>query len=114
MTARVGVLGVLSLLVVQRTREIGVRTALGAEPGDIVSLISREAVGAIVTGLVVGLAAASALAQSLSSFLFGVTTKDPATFLVIPLFLFLAAAGACVVPAYLAARVNPLVALRSS
>jgi predicted permease len=111
--AVVGLFGVLSLLAAQRTWEIGVRTALGATSRDIVRLISREAVGAIVTGLAVGLAAASALAQSLSSFLFGVTTHDPATFVAIPLFLLVAAAGACVVPAYRAARVNPIIALRS-
>ena len=112
--AIVGLFGVLSLIAAQRTREIGVRTALGATPCDIVGFISREAVTLAVTGLVAGLAVAVALAQSLSSFLFGVTTHDPATFIAITLLLLLAVAAASAVPAYRAARVNPIIALRSS
>jgi predicted lysophospholipase L1 biosynthesis ABC-type transport system permease subunit len=112
--AVVGLFGVLSLMAAQRTREIGVRTALGAKPSDIVRLISREAVVVTVSGLVVGLASASALAQFLSGLLFGVTTNDPATFVAIPLLLLFAAAAACVLPAYRAACVNPVAALRSS
>jgi predicted permease len=112
--AVVGLFGVLSLTAAQRTREIGVRTALGATPRDIVSLISREAVTVTLGGLAAGLVSASVLAEFVSSFLFGVTTRDVVTFVTIPLVLLLAAAAACAVPAYRATRVNPIVALRSS
>jgi putative ABC transport system permease protein len=112
--ALVGLFGVLSLMAARRTREIGIRTALGARRRDIVRLISGEAAILAVSGIGVGLAAAFAVVQWLSSFLFGVTTRDPVTFVAIPVFLLLASAVASAIPACRAARMNPTVALRSS
>ena len=110
--ACVGLFGVLSYSVAQRTREIGVRTALGARTGDIVSLVVRSGLTIVFTGLAGGLAAAALLVQSLSKILYGIRPFDPVTFAIVPLFLLLAAAVACVAPARRAARIDPLRALR--
>ena len=110
--ACVGIFGLLSYSVAQRTREIGVRTALGARTGDIVSLVVRSGLTIVFTGLAGGLAAAALLVQSLSKILYGIRPFDPVTFAIVPLFLVLAAAVACAAPARRAARIDPLRALR--
>jgi putative ABC transport system permease protein len=110
--AAVGLFGVLSYSVAQRSREIGVRTALGAQTADIVALVLRSAMTITAAGLACGLAAAALLVQSLSKILYGVGPFDPATFIVVPLVLALAAALACVGPARRAASIDPIRALR--
>jgi putative ABC transport system permease protein len=112
--AGVGLFGVLSYSVAQRTREIGVRTALGAQAGDIVRLVFRQGLAIAAAGVVVGLAMSVAAARSLSSFLFGVTTLDAVSFLAVPLILAVVTVVACLVPARRAARVDPLQALRAN
>ena len=111
--AGVGLFGVLSYSVAQRAREIGVRTALGARPRDIVRLVVRQALLITAGGLVVGLAAASALVRYLSTFLFGVSTHDPASFVAVPIVLAVVAIAASVAPARRAARVDPQRVLRA-
>jgi putative ABC transport system permease protein len=110
--AAIGLYGVISYSVVQRTREIGIRTALGANPGNIRALVLRSAMTLTVLGLLVGVAGALVLAQFLSSMLFNVGQYDPATLAAVAAVLTLVAALACLVPARRAMRVNPIVALR--
>lgn len=110
--AAVGLFGVLSYTVAQRSREIGVRTALGARTADILALVLRSGMAITAAGLAVGLAAAAVLVKSLSSILYGVSPLDPITFLVVPIVLALASALACVAPARRAARIDPVRALR--
>jgi putative ABC transport system permease protein len=104
---------VLSYAVALRTREIGVRTALGAARGDIAWLILSQGAGIVGTGVVVGLATSLVVAGSLSKLLYGVSSHDAATFVGAPLIVVLIAAVACAVPARRAARIDPLTALRS-
>jgi putative ABC transport system permease protein len=111
--AVVGLFGVLSYSVAQRSREIGVRTALGARTANIVGLVLRSALLVTTAGLTVGLAAAALLVESLSKILYGIRPLDPVTFTLVPLALAVAAALACVAPARRAARIDPLRALRS-
>ncbi|MGH9160066.1 MAG: FtsX-like permease family protein, partial [Vicinamibacteraceae bacterium] len=111
--ATVGLFGVMSYLATQRTREIGIRTALGAQPHDIMRLVTREALAVYIGGLVIGLAAAFFLVQFLAPLLYGVSIHDATSFVVVPLILSVVVAVACAVPARRATRVSPLVALRS-
>jgi predicted permease len=110
--ATVGLFGVLSYSVGQRSREIGVRTALGAQTADIVGLVLRSGAAITATGLFVGLGVAALLVRLLSHALYGVDPFDPITFIVVPLVLALAAGLACVVPARRAARIDPIRMLR--
>jgi putative ABC transport system permease protein len=110
--AAIGIYGVLSYSVNQRTREIGVRMALGAERSDVLRLIVREGMKVALIGVAIGLVAALALGRFLSSLVFGVTVRDPATFAVVAVVLSAVAFAACVIPARRAARVDPIVALR--
>lgn len=110
--AVIGLYGVISFLVAQRTQEIGVRMALGAGRGDILRLVMGKSLRLIVWGTMVGLIAALAVLRVLSSLLFGVGSHDPATFVVVTLLLVAVALVATLVPARLASRVDPIVALR--
>jgi len=109
----VGVYGVVAYTVARRTREIGVRMALGASARDVLAMVLRE--GGTLTGVGVALGVAGALASSrvLAGFLYGVTPTDAAVFVSVPAVLAIVALGACVVPALRAARVDPVTALRS-
>jgi ABC-type antimicrobial peptide transport system permease subunit len=107
-----GLYGTLSYSVSQRTREIGVRSALGATRGDIVRLVFRQGLLVVVIGLGLGLTAAALGSRVMSSLLFGVTPRDPVAFLLAPLLLFLAASIACLVPAWRGASIQPTEALR--
>lgn len=111
--AMVGLFGVLSYTVAQRSREIGVRTALGAQTADIVRLVLRSGMAITAAGLAVGLAAAALLVQTLSKILYGVGPFDPVTFTAVPLVLAFTAALACLAPARRAARIDPIRALRA-
>jgi putative ABC transport system permease protein len=111
--AAVGLFSVLSYLVAQRSREFGLRTALGARPVDIVRLVVRQGLWATISGAAAGLVAAVALTRSLSALLYGVTPYDELTFVAVPLGLVLVAAAACAAPARRAARLDPLRALKS-
>lgn len=111
--AAVGIFGLLSFAVARRTREIGVRIALGASPRTLVRTIVREALVLVVIGLGVGLAGALALARILESELFGVSRIDPVTFTGVILTLGATALLASLVPAWRASTVDPLVALRA-
>jgi putative ABC transport system permease protein len=108
----VGIYGVISYSVSQRTREIGIRMALGAERGDTIRLVLGEGMLVILIGLAIGLAGSLALTRFLSSLLFGVTPTDPLTFAGVALLLAVIALAACYVPARRAMRVDPLLALR--
>jgi putative ABC transport system permease protein len=111
--AGIGLFGVLSYSVAQRTREIGVRAALGARPGDIVRLVVRQGLLVTIGGVAAGLAAAAFLVRFLATLLYGVTASDPLSFVIVPAAVLLVAASACYLPARRAARVDPLRALRS-
>jgi ABC-type antimicrobial peptide transport system permease subunit len=110
--ALVGIYGVMSFLVAQRDREMGVRLALGARPREVLGLVLREAAGLTGIGVVVGLVVAMALARGLASQLFGVRPADPATLAAAALLVVAAALGATAFPAARAARLDPGKTLR--
>jgi putative ABC transport system permease protein len=111
--ALVGVYGVVSYSVSQRTPEIGIRMALGAARGDVVTMVVGQSARVVALGSVIGVALALALGRGLSIFLFGVSPFDPTTLTLVPLSLALAALLASYVPARRASRVDPLRALRA-
>jgi len=111
--ATVGIYGVLSYSVGQRTQEIGIRMALGAQGRDVLTLVLRQGITLAGLGLAIGLAAAASLSRVLASLLFGVGPMDLATFGAVALVMLAAALLACYVPARRATRVDPLVALRT-
>lgn len=108
----IGIYGVISYAVSQRTREIGIRLALGAQKSELKWMFVRSALALTVTGIAIGLAAAAALTQSMKSLLYGISPLDPVTYLTVPLVLALAAALASYLPARRAAGINPVQALR--
>jgi putative ABC transport system permease protein len=110
--ASVGVYGLMAFAVSERTHEIGIRMALGAQPGQILALVLRRGVLLTFSGMALGLVAAHALARVLSGLIFGVSATDWLTFVGIPLLLAVVAFLACYVPARRAIRVDPMVALR--
>jgi putative ABC transport system permease protein len=110
--ACIGLYGVISYAVAQRTHEIGVRMALGARPHDVLRLVLRQGMSLTVVGLVLGIAIGSVATRVLSDMLYGVTTRDPLTFVGVPILLLLVAFLACYIPARRATRIDPLVALR--
>jgi putative ABC transport system permease protein len=111
--ASVGLFGVLAYLVSQRTRDIGIRLALGAARHDIVKLIVGQGMMLALGGAVLGITVALASARVMQSLLFSVSPRDPVTFAAVPLVLIAIALVACYLPARRAMRVDPLVALRS-
>jgi len=110
--AVVGLYGLISHMVLQRTREIGIRVALGAQRRDILRMVLRQGIVATLTGVTIGIVAALALTRLLSSLLFGVTPGDWVTFLSVAVLLLVVALVACSIPARRATRVDPIVALR--
>jgi len=108
----VGLYGVMSYSVAQRTNEIGIRMALGAQTSDVLSLIVRQGFKLVLLGLAIGLFGAFWLMRVIASLLFGVTAKDPLTFAAVAGLLAAVALLACYLPARRAARVDPMVALR--
>jgi putative ABC transport system permease protein len=110
--ATAGVFGVMAYSVSRRTREIGVRIALGARPADVLTMVLGQGMRTILIGLVIGLAASLALTRMIGSLLFGVTATDPVTFVAVVLLLIATAFAACYIPARRAAKVDPMVALR--
>jgi ABC-type antimicrobial peptide transport system permease subunit len=109
----IGLYGVISYLVNQRTQEIGIRMALGAQVRHIMQLILKHGVVLVSLGVVIGLVAAILLTRLMSHMLYGITATDPATFSAIALLLTFVALVACYLPARRAAQVDPVVALRS-
>jgi putative ABC transport system permease protein len=110
--AALGIYGVISYAVVQRTNEIGIRMALGAQGTDVLRLIGSAGIRLALLGTLVGTAGALALTRFLSTLLFGVSSLDPLTFAAMALALIAVTLLACYVPARRAAKVDPLIALR--
>jgi putative ABC transport system permease protein len=108
----VGIYGIVSYAVTQRTQEIGVRMALGAQARDILQLILKHGVVLVLTGVAIGVAGALALTRFLSTLLFGITPTDTLTFVVVSAIFFLIAMIASLIPARRATKVDPLIALR--
>ncbi len=108
----VGIYGVMAYSVNQRTREIGVRMALGARRGNVLGLVLRQGMGLVVIGVGIGLLGAFGLTRIIGSLLFNVGTRDPATFLAVAILLAAVAFIACLIPARRATKVDPMVALR--
>jgi putative ABC transport system permease protein len=111
--AAVGIYGVVAYAVTERTHEIGVRVALGAQRRDVMAMVVGQGMTMTLVGTAIGVAASAALARLMSSLLFGVSAVDPATFVAIPMLLIAVALAACYVPARRAMRVDPLQTLRS-
>jgi putative ABC transport system permease protein len=110
--AAIGVYGVMSLIVSERTREVGVRLALGAQPAELLRMIIGQASKLAVIGVAIGIVAAALVSPLLNSQLYGVRAADPVTFVMVPLALLTVAALAALVPARKAMRVDPVTALR--
>jgi len=109
----IGIYGVISYAVSQRTREIGIRLALGARKSELKWMFVRSALLLTMAGLAIGLGAAAALMQLMKSLLFGISPLDPFTYIAVPLILAIAAALASYLPARRAASVDPVEALRA-
>jgi len=110
--ASVGIYGLTAYSVAQRTREIGIRMALGASRNDVVRIVVRQGVRLATIGVVLGLIGAFGLTRLMTSMIYGVSSSDPATFSVVALLLMSVALAACYIPARRAMRVDPIVALR--
>ena len=110
--AAVGLYGVMSYLVSQRTRELGIRLAIGARPGSVLSLVLGSGMKLVAVGAALGLLGALAAGRLLAGVLFGVSATDPITYAAVPIVLAGVAALACTVPAVRASRINPITALR--
>jgi predicted permease len=110
--ASVGIYSVLAYVVAQRTHEIGIRMALGAQQRDVLRLVITQGMRSVLIGAAIGVAAALALSRLLAQFLYGVHDKDPLTFVAVAALLLLVALAACYIPARRAMRVDPIVALR--
>jgi putative ABC transport system permease protein len=111
--ASIGVFGVVSFVVSQRVREIGIRVALGADPAAVRRLVLGQGMRQAVSGVGLGIVASLALTRALSSLLFGVSSTDPATFAAAAAALLSVAAAACYLPARRATTIDPTVALRT-
>ena len=111
--AAVGVYGLISYTVTQRTREIGIRVALGASPGQVLAAVGRDGLIPALAGTAAGLAGAAVATRALSAFLYGVGTWDPATFSGVAVLLLIVAGAATYIPSRRALRVDPVVALRT-
>jgi putative ABC transport system permease protein len=110
--AAVGIYGMVSYAVSQRTHEIGVRVALGAQRPDVIRLVIRQSLKMTLLGVTVGMGVAVALSTVMKSLLFSVSATDPVTYIVIALLLVMVALLACWIPARRATKVDPMVALR--
>jgi len=112
--ASIGIYGLLAYMVGQRSREIGIRMALGARRDDILRMFLRKGVALAGVGIVAGLVFSASTASRMASLLYGVRPHDPAVFLIVPLLLLAVAALASYLPARRATKVDPIVALRES
>jgi ABC-type antimicrobial peptide transport system permease subunit len=110
--AGVGLYGVVAFFVAQRTQEIGVRMAIGAQRSDVLRLVLGEAARMAAFGVIIGVVASLAISRLLTSLLFGISATDPLTFIGVAALLSLVALAASFIPAYRATRVDPITALR--
>jgi len=110
--AALGIFGVMAYAVAQRTNELGLRIALGAQPGNIMALVLKQGLKLAALGVLLGLIGAVSMTRWLVSLLYDVSATDPLTFVLIALLPMIVATLACWIPARRATRVNPLVALR--
>jgi putative ABC transport system permease protein len=110
--AAIGLYGVLAFAVSQRTREIGIHMALGAQARNVLAMVIKQGMSLVILGVVIGVGGAYAITRAMQSLLFGVSATDALTFVAVPLLLALVGFGACYIPARRATKVDPLVALR--
>lgn len=112
MLACIGLYGLLSYEVARRTREVGIRVALGAQHRDLLRLVVGQGILLVLIGAAIGIAAALGVTRLISSMLYGLHASDPVTFAAVAILLTLVAFAACYIPARRAVRVDPIVALR--